>query len=145
MNFYEKFEEIDNKIIDTMSKFGIPFLRFAIAVIFIWFGILKPLGLSPAQTLVEQTVTWFNPTWFVPFLGWWEVIIGVCFLFRKLIRIGILLLALQMAGTFLPLILLPNVVYNGNFFKLTLEGQYIIKNLVIIGSAMVIGSTVKDK
>jgi uncharacterized membrane protein YkgB len=136
---------IDKKIINWMKEKSVPFLRYSLAIIFIWFGILKPFGLSPAQELVTNTVYWFSPSWFVPFLGWWEVIIGLCFLYKPLIRIGIGLLALQMAGTFLPLVILPKIVYGSNPLILTLEGQYIVKNLVIIGAALVIGSHARDK
>ncbi|HII88865.1 TPA: hypothetical protein HA253_04670, partial [Candidatus Woesearchaeota archaeon] len=94
---------------------------------------------------VIKTVYWFDPAWFYPLLGWWEVLIGVCLLFRPLIRLGIFLMALQMAGTFLPLILLPEIVYTQIPWGLTLEGQYIVKNLVLIGAALVIGSHVRDK
>jgi hypothetical protein len=66
-------------------------------------------------------------------LGWWEVAIGVCFLFRPLIRVAILLLAFQIPGTFLPLIVLPEYCYTKFPFALTIEGQYIIKNLLLIG------------
>ena len=138
--------KIDKKIVLWMKKYGLTILRYTVAVVFIWFGALKIFGYSPAQVLVTKTVYWFNSDWFVPFLGWWEVIIGAFFLFRPLLREAIFLLALQMVGTFLPLILLPNVVYGPiPIVTLTLEGQYIIKNLVIIGAAMVIGSHVRDK
>ncbi|MDP4012321.1 MAG: hypothetical protein Q8R00_01835 [Candidatus Nanoarchaeia archaeon] len=141
----KRFDNLDSKIVNWMKKEGHLFLRYSLAVIFIWFGILKPLGFSPALDLVTKTVYWFPPETFVPILGWWEVIIGICLLYKPLIRLGIFLMAIQMAGTFLPLILLPEIVYtNGNPFYLTLEGQYIIKNLVIIGAAMVIGSHARD-
>ncbi|HIJ10511.1 TPA: hypothetical protein HA278_00510 [Candidatus Woesearchaeota archaeon] len=128
-----------------MSKIGLPFLRYSIAIIFVWFGILKPLGVSPAQQLVENTVYWFSPTWFFPFLGWWEVVIGLCFFYRPLLRIGLALLALQMIGTFLPFLILPSVTFGSTPFSLTLEGQYIVKNLVIIAAAIVVGSHMRDK
>ncbi len=141
-----KFDRIDRAITVWLKHHGVNYLRYSLAVIFIWLGILKPLNLSPASELVAHTVYWFSPTWFVAFLGWWEVLIGVCFLFKPLLRVAIGLMALQMAGTFLPLILLPEVVYGPiPFFTLTLEGQYIIKNLVLIAAAMVIGSTVRDR
>jgi len=111
--------------------------------IFIWFGLLKPLGISPAEELVSRTVYFFSPDWFVPFLGWWEVLIGVCLLFRPLIRVAIFLLFLQMGGTILPLFILPEACFTSIPFGLTLEGQYIIKNLIIISAALVIGGTVK--
>lgn len=137
---------IDAHILPFMKRYGLSFLRLSLALIFIWFGTLKIIHYSPATELVTRTVYWFNPVWFVPFLGWWEVLIGACFLFKKSIRLGILLLAPQMAGTFLPLILLPHIVYQHSLFFLpTLEGQYIIKNLLIIGAALVIGAHLHDR
>jgi uncharacterized membrane protein YkgB len=139
------FNVVDKQITNWMKKEGLILLRYSLAIVFIWFGILKPLGVSPAQELVARTVYWVSPSWFVPFLGWWEVLIGVCLLFRPLVRLGILLMAVQMIGTFLPLILLPEVVYGASVFALTLEGQYIVKNIVLISAALVIGSHVQDK
>ena len=140
------YDELDIFITKFMSKWGITFLRYSLGIIYIWFGILKPFGLSPAQELVENTVYWFdNPKTFVPILGWWEVIIGFTMCIKPLIRVSIFLLFIQMPGTFLPLILLPEVCFNNFPFGLTLEGQYIIKNLIIISAALVVGSTVRKK
>ena len=136
---------LDRVLATLMDKYGIVLLRMALAVIFIWFGALKPLGMSPAASLVERTVYWFPPAVFVPVLGWWEVSIGVCLLFRPLIRVALFLLFLQMPGTMLPLVLLPNVCFSSFPLGLTLEGQYIIKNIVLIGAAIVVGGTVRDK
>lgn len=138
------FENLDKIIVKWMKKDGVLFLKLSLAVVFIWFGALKVIGTSPANELVARTVYWVSPDWFVPFLGWWEILIGLCLLYKPLIRFGIFIMAIQMAGTFLPLILLPEVVYNGNLFSLTLEGQYIIKNLVLISAAIVIGSHARD-
>ena len=140
------YDELDIFITKFMSKWGITFLRYSLGVIYIWFGILKPFGLSPAQELVENTVYWFdNPKTFVPILGWWEVVIGLTMCIKPLIRVSIFLLFIQMPGTFLPLILLPEICFNNFRFGLTLEGQYIIKNLIIISAALVVGSTVRNK
>ena len=140
------YDELDIFITKFMSKWGITFLRYSLGIIYIWFGILKPFGLSPAQELVENTVYWFdNPKTFVPILGWWEVVIGLTMCIKPLIRVSIFLLFIQMPGTFLPLILLPEVCFNNFPFGLTLEGQYIIKNLIIISAALVVGSTVRNK
>ena len=140
------YDELDIFITKFMSKWGITFLRYSLGLIYIWFGILKPFGLSPAQELVENTVYWFdNPKTFVPILGWWEVVIGLTMCIKPLIRVSIFLLFIQMPGTFLPLILLPEVCFSNFPFGLTLEGQYIIKNLIIISAALVVGSTVRNK
>jgi len=140
----ELFDRIDYWIASRMDQYGVPLLRVSIAVIFIWFGLLKPLHMSPAEELVSRTVYWFSPEWFVPFLGWWEVIIGIGLLFRPLIRVAIFLLFLQMGGTVLPLFLLPDVCFTQIPFGLTLEGQYILKNMVLISAALVIGGTVRE-
>lgn len=138
--------QFDNWLIGFMSRIGEPFLRLAMGIVFIWFGALKTIGeLSPAYDLVAATVYWLTPEVIVPLLGLWEVAIGVAFLFSPLTRIAILLLALQMPGTFLPLVLLPDVCFTIFPFGLTLEGQYIVKNLVIIGSALIIGSRLRAR
>tara|TARA_S200000501_G_scaffold227804_1_gene213605 strand:- start:15004 stop:15465 length:462 start_codon:yes stop_codon:yes gene_type:complete len=144
MNYKTIIENIDKLISSNMNTYGIIFLRYSIGIIFIWFGILKPFGISPAQDLVANTVYWFeNKLAFVKFLGWWEVLIGLTMCYKPLIRLSILLLFIQMPGTFLPLILLPDICFTDFPFGLTLEGQYIIKNLIIISSGLVIGGTVR--
>ena len=128
-----------------MARYGIVALRWAVGIVFIWFGALKLFpGMSPAEELVKNTVYFFDPAWFFPFLGVWEILIGVFLLVRPLIRVAIFLLFLQMPGTFLPLVLLPDVCFTAFPFGLTLEGQYIIKNLVLIAAALVVGGTVRE-
>ncbi len=135
----------DLAIANFMSRWGSPALRVSLGVIFIWFGILKLFGISPAQGLVEATVYWFPSEVFVPVLGWWEVAIGVCLIVRPLIRAGILLLFIQMPGTVLPLILLPDICFTSVPYGLTLEGQYIIKNLALVSAALVVGGGVRSE
>lgn len=141
----EGFDRLDRSIASLLSEEGLAVLRYSLALLFIWFGALKLVGGSPATAMVANTVYWFSPMWFVPFLGVWEMIIGVCFLYRPLIRLALALLAPQMLGTFLPFLLLPEVTFQNFPFVLTLEGQYILKNLVIIGAAMVVGGHVRDR
>jgi uncharacterized membrane protein YkgB len=140
----DSFEMIDRAIAARMDRLGVPVLRAALGVVFVWFGGLKVIGGSPAADLVANTVYVLPPELFVPILGVWEVLVGVCLLYRPLVRLGILLLFLQMPGTFLPMVLLPDVVYATFPHQLTVEGQYIVKNLVIIGAALVVGGTVRD-
>jgi len=135
---------------ELMRRRGIPALRISLGVVFIWFGILKPLGMSPAEPLVLATVDWlpvFDASVWLDIIGWWEVVIGIAFLIPKLTRVAIALLAMQMAGTFLPLVLLPSVTFQpGRIpYGLTMEGQYIVKNLLIISAALVIGGTVGER
>ena len=142
--------ELDRAILRRMRNIGEPAARISLFVIFFWFGILKPLGLSPAGPLVLKTVDWMPllsaGQWLVV-IGWWEVAIGVFFLFRKTTRVAIGLLFLQMSGTFMPLFILPEITFqeNGIPFLPTLEGQYIIKNIIIISAALVIGGNLGTK
>ena len=127
-----------------------PALRCALGVIFIWFGILKPIGISPAAPLVLKTTSWLPflepPIWLV-LIGWWEVAIGLSFLIPALTRLAIALLFLQMVGTFLPLVLLPEITFQEGRvpFVPTMEGQYIIKNLLILAAALALGGTVNEE
>lgn len=146
----ESLDAVDRRITGFMRRWGVVALRISLGVIFIWFGILKPLGLSPAAPLVQATVDWMpllSPATWVAVIGWWEVLIGVTFLFHRTARIAIALLAMQMAGTFLPLIMLPQVTFQAGHIPWvpTIEGQYIIKNLIIISAALVIGGTVRER
>lgn len=144
MNYKTIIRDLDESISSMMNTYGIIFLRYSIGIIFFWFGILKPFGVSPAQDLVANTVYWFdNKLAFVKFLGWWEVAIGLTMCYKPMIRLSIFLLFVQMPGTFLPLILLPDICFTDFPFGLTLEGQYIVKNLIIISSGLVIGGTVR--
>lgn len=141
---------LDLRIAGFMASHGARALRYSLAVIFIWFGVLKPFGVSPAEGLVLQTVSWMpllEPEAWLAIIGWWEVAIGVCFLYRPAIRIAIALLALQMVGTFMPLVMLPGVTFQEGRvpYAPTMEGQYIIKNLLIISAGMVVGGTVRHR
>ena len=144
------FDDIDRKISTFMGRWGPLAVRMSFGIIFIWFGILKPIGISSAEPLVIATVPWLpvldGGTW-VSIIGWWEVAIGVAFLFRSTIRIAVALLALQMVGTFMPLVFLPEVTFQAGHFPYgpTMEGQYIIKNLMIISAALVVGGTVRER
>ncbi len=141
---------LDRRIAALMQRWGTAALQVSLAVIFVWFGILKPFGLSPAEPLVKPTVAWlplFSPDTWLAVIGWWEVAIGVTFLFRQTVRLAIAMLALQMVGTFMPLVLLPDVTFQAGRipYAPTMEGQYIIKNLLIISAALVVGGTVRQR
>ena len=120
-------------------------VRIPLFIIFFWFGFLKIIDLSPAQQFVQDTVYWMPflsaADWTVV-IGIWEVFIAVFFLFKRTTFIAMILLMIQMTGTFLPLVILPDVTFqNSNPLLPTLEGQYIIKNIIIITAALIIGRT----
>jgi len=135
--------KIDSEIIHFIRHFSQSISRLAIFVVFFWFGLLKVLGVSPANEIVElllvETLPAFPFSVFIIVLGLAEMIIGILFIIPKAERIAILFLFLHMITTFLPLVFLPQIVWQG-FLVPTLEGQYIIKNLVILALALGIAS-----
>ena len=136
----------DNSVATQMSRWGLGLVRASLGAIFVWFGALKPLGLSPAEPLLLATVQWLpfvSAEAWLHLIGYWEIAIGLCFLWRKTLRLAIALLALQMVGTFMPLFTLPDVTFQANRipYAPTMEGQYIIKNLLIVSAALAVGGT----
>ena len=135
-------EKLDKKFTNGVRRMSIPLIRLSFGIIYIWFGILKPLGLSAAEELLKSTVTWLPfgaPEDWLIIIGWWEVSIGVFFLFNRTTKIAIILVLIQVMGTFMPLVFLPEVAFQSyNFLVPTLEGQYIIKNVMIVAAAFVL-------
>lgn len=142
--YSQRFDKLDRAITRWMAQYGLSILRVGLGVVFFWFGVLKFFpGLSPAEELVRHTIYFVDPDLFIPVLAGWEALIGLGLIFGKFMRLTLLLLFLQMPGTALPLVLLPDVVWTQFPYGLTLEGQYIIKNLVLIGAGIVLGGTVR--
>jgi uncharacterized membrane protein YphA (DoxX/SURF4 family) len=146
MNIYN---QIDIRITELMAKYGLLLLRISIGIVFFWFGILKFFpGLSPAQDLAIRTidVMMFGviPAKFsIIILAAWEVLIGLGLLSGIFLRGTLFLLFLQMIGTMTPVFFFPQEVFTAIPYAPTLEGQYIIKNLVLISAGIVLGATVR--
>lgn len=139
-----QYERIDRAVTRWMARYGILLLRVGLGAVFLWFGALKLVpGLSPAEDLVRNTTYFVDPEWFLPVLAVWEMAIGLGLIFGRFMRLTLLLLFLQMPGTALPLVVLPGVVWTVFPYGLTLEGQYIVKNLVLIAAGLVLGGTVR--
>ena len=132
-----------------MARHGIPFLRISLGIVFLWFGFLKFFpGLSPAQELAGRTIETLSfgvltPGLSLPVLAAWESAIGVGLILGAWMRAVLLLLFLQMLGTLTPVVLFPQEVFLRVPYAPTLEGQYIIKNLVLISGALILGATVR--
>jgi uncharacterized membrane protein YkgB len=129
----------DLRALHIIRKWSEPMARFGLAICFIWFGMLKVLGLSPATGLVhalfDQTIPFLSFDYFYIAFALFEVLIGILFLIKGCERVVFPLLLLHMFTTFLPLIFVPHIAWTG-FLVPTLEGQYIIKNFVLIAAAM---------
>ncbi|GIV66451.1 MAG: hypothetical protein KatS3mg047_0844 [Bellilinea sp.] len=143
------FNRVDPVITGFMVRYSIPFLRISLGINFFWFGVLKFFpGLSPAQGLAAKTIEVLSfgligSEISVPLLAMWESLIGLGLITGKFLRVTLLLLFLQMAGTMTPLVLFPAETFMRFPYAPTLEGQYIIKNLVLISAGLVVGATVR--
>jgi uncharacterized membrane protein YphA (DoxX/SURF4 family) len=147
--FRSLFERVDPMIAGWMERHGLRLLRWSLGIVFFWFGFLKFFnGMSPAQELASRTISVLSlgkvpPSVSVPVLAAWECLIGLGLLSGRFQRTVLLLLFVQMSGTILPLFFFPQEVFLRIPYAPTLEGQYIIKNLVLISAAIVIGGTVR--
>jgi uncharacterized membrane protein YphA (DoxX/SURF4 family) len=143
------FYRMDNTLTAWMARNGVQLLRLSLGMIFLWFGVLKFFsGLSPAKTLAGDTIALLSfgllpPKTAVLILAVWESLIGVGLLTGFLLRGTLFLLWLQMLGAMTPLFLFPEICFISFPLVPTLEGQYIIKNLVLISAGIVIGATVR--
>jgi len=136
-------EVLDSIILKRLKKIHQPLARVSLFVVFFWFGFLKLFGLSPANDLVESLLSIMLPgvpfAIFIVVLGALEMIIGILFVIPRFGRVVIPLLLVHLATTFLPLFLLPHIAWQAPFVP-TLEGQYIIKNIVIASLALAVGA-----
>lgn len=146
IDIYKRSEKI---ITQWMAVHSLLFLRIALGIIFFWFGVLKFFpNLSSAESLAIRTIENLTsgklpPQAAINILATWECLIGIGFILGKFMRITLILLFLQMIGTVMPLFMFPELTFTSIPFVPTLEGQYIIKNLVIIASAIVLLATVR--
>jgi len=144
-----RLDPLDVRITSALARLGIPVLRIGLGVVFLWFGVLKFFpGASAAETLAAKTIETLSggaigPAVSLPVLATWESLIGLGLLAGRFMRATLFLLAVQMLGTLTPLVLFPAETFTTFPIAPTLEGQYIIKNVVLIGAAMVVGATVR--
>ncbi|MDH3425321.1 MAG: YkgB family protein [Acidimicrobiia bacterium] len=139
-------DAVDTRIVSFLRRWAIPILRVSLGVVFLWFGALKVFDVTPVADLVADTVYWVNPDWLVPMLGIAEVIVGIGLLTKVGLRAVLALFAAQMVGTFLVLVIQPDIAFqNGNLFKLTVEGEFVVKNLVLLSAGLVVGTQVRRR
>jgi len=145
----EPLDAVDVRITRWMARYGVVTLRVALGLVFLWFGALKFFAnLSPAQTLAVKTIDVLT-LGLVPgavslvLLATLECAIGLGLISGRFMRPTLLLLAFQMVGAASPLLLFPGEVFTAFPYAPTLEGQYIIKNVVLVSAGLVIGATVR--
>jgi uncharacterized membrane protein YkgB len=149
MTFLGVFDPLDARVTAWMARRGVTLTRVALGIVFLWFGGIKFVPeWSPAAEVATRTITQLSfglvpPAISLPMLAAWESAIGLGLLSGRFLRTTLLLLFVQMPGTMMPLFLFPDECFRAFPYAPTLEGQYIIKNLVLVAAAIVIGATVR--
>ncbi|MCU0495459.1 MAG: DoxX family protein, partial [Chloroflexaceae bacterium] len=134
------FDRYDVRITRWLARHSLTLLRIGLGIVFLWFGVLKFFpGLSPAQDLAARTISVLSlglvpAAVSLPVLAAWECLIGIGLISGRWMRVTLLLLLLQMTGTVMPIFFFPGEVFTWVPFAPTLEGQYIIKNVVLVAA-----------
>lgn len=149
INFSDRISSVDVRLTRWMARHGVKALRVSLGLVFLWFGSLKFFpGLSPAESLATTTIGMLtfglvSPAMSIPVLALWECLIGLGLITDRFMRATLLLLLMQMLGAVSPLFFLPDETFTRFPYAPTLEDQYIIKNIVLVAAAIVIGATVR--
>jgi len=144
-------QRVDDLIVGWTAAHAIESLRVSLGAVFLWFGVLKFFpGASSAEELATDTIQMISfglvrPEVSIFLLAAWESLIGIGLITGRALRATLLLLFLQLPGTLMPLALFPELTFRSVPFVPTLEGQYIIKNLVLASAGLVVAATVRGR
>ncbi len=148
-SFAKRFDRFEAWIIAGLARYSITAMRISLGIVFFWFGVLKFFpGGSPAEHLALRTIDMLTfglmpAQMSLLLLATWECLIGLGLITGIFLRAALVLLLLQMLGTITPLFFFPAETFLRVPYAPTLEGQYIIKNIVLISAGLVIGATVR--
>lgn len=138
--FLQRISNLDEFLITALRRRSIPALRVSLGLVFIWFGALKVFGVSPVVGIIQQTYTFLPIHLFVLILGGWEMLIGICMILKRALRCALILMCIHLTGTFLAVYLAPGHFFlQGIPFLLTADGEFVMKNMVLMASGLVIG------
>ncbi|MQA05359.1 MAG: hypothetical protein GEV07_22425 [Streptosporangiales bacterium] len=123
----------------TVRRLSVPLLRLALGLVFVWFGALEVAGVTPVGDLVAGALPWFDAAWVVPALGAFEVLLGLVLVSGKLVGLACAAMIAHLGGTFLVYVMQPEVAFtNGNPLLMTMEGEFVAKNVVLITAGLVV-------
>ncbi|MDX2564779.1 hypothetical protein PV371_34710 [Streptomyces sp. TX20-6-3] len=128
-----------DRLAPRLHRYGLVMLRAGLGVVFVWFGVLKVIGLSPAAALVVDVLPFTAGDWFVPALGWAEVALGLWLTSGRTRALAMPVLTAHLCGTFAVLVLTPSVAFShSNPLLLTLVGEFVVKNVVLLAGVVVV-------
>lgn len=130
---------LDEILLNILQRWSITALRLALGAVFLWFGALKLFGSSPVAVLIQETYSFMPLNVFMFVLGVWEIVIGSGIMLKRALRCVVILLCVHLLGTFTAIWFNPSIFFvRGVPFCLTVDGEFVMKNLVLITAAMVI-------
>lgn len=131
--------QLDELLLTGLHRWSITALRLALGSVFLWFGALKIFATSPVTSLIQETYTFLPVSIFVLVLGVWEMLIGIGIILKRALRFVLVLLGVHLVGTFTAVLLKPGLFFvQGVPFCLTVDGEFVMKNLVLMTAALVI-------
>ena len=129
----------DDSVLVAFQRWSLPALRIALGVVFLWFGALKVFGVSPITPMLKATYAFMAVPVFTAMLGVWEIMIGVGLVFKLALRHALFLMCLHLTGTLTAALLAPSYFFvHGNPLVLTVNGEFVAKNLVFLMAGFVI-------
>jgi putative oxidoreductase len=135
---------IDRRIARLVGPYSLTLLRYSLGIVFIWFGALKLFDATPVAELVTAAVPFVDANVLLPLLGVGEVALGVALIIGRWLSIVAVALVGHLCGTFLVLVMAPGIAFqDGNPLLLTTEGEFVMKNLVLISAALVLASRLR--
>ena len=130
---------LDELLLNILRRWSITALRLALGSVFLRFGALKIFGSSPVAVLIRETYSFMPINVFMLVLGVWEIVIGMGIVLKRALRCVLILLGIHLMGTFTAILFNPSVFFvQGVPFCLTVDGEFVIKNFVLITAALVI-------
>ena len=139
--------KLENAIHRVLVRGSASALRLAVGVVFLGFGLLKFFpGVSPVEDLTARTIETLS----LGLISGWtalavaatlECFIGLCLLWGRFMRLAIWLLAFHLLAILTPLALFPNRLFGGPMHAPTLEGQYVLKDVILVAAGTVIAAS----
>jgi uncharacterized membrane protein YkgB len=145
-NHYRDMERVDSLVAEWLARYSVPLLRISLGLVFLGFGVLKFVpGLSPAEGLAQATMNKLTLGLIPESVGLvlvalLETAIGVSLITRRYLRLGLALLAMAMVGVLSPVVFFPGQLFAGDFNAPTMEGQYVLKDVVLLAAGLVVAA-----
>lgn len=139
-------QRVERTVVGFLHRNRVSILQATLGLVFLWFGALKLTLTTPVAELVTTTIPFIPETLLLVLLGLWEVGIGVLLLWGRFVRTMLVLFLAQMLGTFSVILLQPQVAFQGNNpLLLSIEGEFVIKNLVLVAAGLSVGGQLLQK